>query len=103
MIAYLLSFLWLGEMMLAVPLVVYYAPLGLLSLFSETFRHDIDQHDSAIIMVHFAFWILFIYGLSGAALPKTRLSGLRVIFGIIVLVLLLTMHGCARYYREPNW
>ncbi len=97
--AYLISFLWLGGFIICVPCVVVMASTGLTSLFhpppyAAAARTSLCAIDACI---HAVFWSLFFIGAFGCKkLPEKVITG---IYACIVILLLLTLGGCAMYYR----
>lgn len=97
--AYLISSLWLGGFIVCVPVVIGMAPLGLTSLFYPP-SHAASARSSlgpVEIWLHVIFWSLFFVGTFGSKkLPLRFVTGIYV--GVLVL-LLLTLGGCALHYR----
>ena len=96
--AYLISSLWLRGFVICVPDVIIEAPLGLTSLFQPPANsaHVRVSLGPAELLLHLIFWSLFITGLVGCERLDKRI--LRTIFAAVVVLLVLTMRGCAIYY-----
>src|SRR3982751_6886504 len=96
--AYAISICWLGAMIICVPIVLYMAPLGFTSLLwppvpRAAARVALGPPE---IWLHAIFWSLFAVGLfRGKTLPAFVLASM---YAIVVVLLLLTMAGCAQYY-----
>ena len=97
--AYLISFLWLGGFIVCVPCVIGMAPLGLTSLFLPPPDPAAARSSPGPVEIwlHVVFWSLFFVGAFGCRkLPEKVITGIYV---CIVIMLLLTLSGCAMYYH----
>jgi len=98
---YVVSMFWLGSYALAVPAVVWWAPLGIMSLLAHASpaNHPIQIGPTGVGL-HVFFWVVF----CGGVLGRTKLSKslLCCLYFIVVLVLLLTVEGCSRNYPLPH-
>jgi hypothetical protein len=99
-VAYFLSYLWLGDAIWAVPAVLGLAPAGLLAVFDESYRTHREPGSS--VFFHLIFWSLLLFGVINAKNARMPLAVLRSVFTTLVLMLALTMYGCARYYHAPS-
>ncbi len=101
LLAYLISSFWLGELILFVPAVIQMAPLGLTSLFytpspPNYLRNTLGPVE---IWLHIIFWTLFFVGCFGSKkLPLKLVAG---IYGVVIVMLTLTLRGCALHYAAP--
>jgi hypothetical protein len=100
--AYLISILWLRGFAICVPYVIMEAPLGLTALFyrpatSAQVRVTLGP---AELLLHLIFWSLFITGLTGCTHLERKV--LRAVYTVIVILLILTMYGCARYFNAAG-
>jgi len=97
--SYLLSILWLSAFAICVPYVIASAPLGFTSLFWP----PADPANARVtlgpgeLLLHGIFWTLFVVGLVGCKRLDRRI--LRGIFTAVVILLVLTMYGCSKYYN----
>ncbi len=96
LLAYLVSFLWLGGFIVCVPYVILAAPSGLVALFTHPPLASRGNGGPAEIWIHAVFWPLFLFGAFGCRKLPTAVA--TAIYAIIVIVLLLTLRGCAEYY-----
>ena len=98
-LAYLASFSWLTGMALCVPYVIMNAPLGITALFHPPINNAAAKVNlgPAEWGVHLVFWTLFLAGLIGCRSLNPWV--VRGIFVIVLLILALTMYGCAKYYH----
>ena len=94
--AYLLSFLWLGGLVMCVQAVILAAPMGLTALFSHRVPAGYTL-GPAEISIHAVFWPLFLVGAFGC--KKLPTSVAIAIYVLVVVVLLLTLGGCAEYFN----
>ena len=97
--SYGLSFLWITGFVICVPYVLMMAPLGLTSLFNPPLNsaHARTSLGPTELMIHLIFWSLFFTGL--ITCKRLNINLLRIIFSAIIVILILTMYGCARYYH----
>jgi hypothetical protein len=100
--AYLISSLWLRGFVICVPYVIMEAPLGLTSLFQRpaTLAQVRVSLGPTELLLHLLFWSLFITGLVGCERLDRRI--LRTIFAAVVVLIVLTMRGCAIYYSAAG-
>lgn len=104
-VGYLFAIPALGPGALFVPIVIYNAPLGVISYFDEV-SMKVGQHQTAIRVIHLVFWSLFATGFLGRFLFP--LWALRAIWCSLVLLLVMSVSGCAREFgaglrNEGNW
>ena len=98
-LSYLVSITWLTGAIVCVPYVIWMAPLGFTSLFSP----PVNNANARVVLgtseyiVHLVFWTLFLTALIGCKRMGYWL--LRAIFLAVVVILVLTMRGCAEYYH----
>jgi len=97
--AYLASFLWLGGIIVEVPIVIRMAPLGLTALFTHAVPAKSDLGPPEI-SIHAIFWLLFFIGAFGC--KKLPTSVVSTIYVLIFISLLLTLGGCAEYYNARH-
>lgn len=97
LISYLFSAVWLSGVIVCVPYVIWMAPLGFTALFDPPSDGStrVSLHEAEYV-VHLVFWALFFTGLFGC--KKLSLRMLRYIFAGVLLMLVLTMYGCATHY-----
>ena len=99
--AYLLSALWLGGFIVCVPMVIPMAPMGLIALFqgpkSDAAMGSPGGVTHALISLHVLFWSIFFVGSFGC--KKLPMRVIVALYGAVVVLLLLTLGGCARYYH----
>lgn len=102
LIAYLASALWLRGVIVCVPYVILQAPLGLISLFHPPANPAAARVELGAvgIWVHIIFWLLFFIGAGFCKKLPTPVT--TAIYVTIVVVLLLTLGGCSRYYEFPE-
>ena len=80
-----------------VPQVIYTAPLGLIALFQGSQSDAWASGFPVLISLHVVFWSIFFVGAFGCnKLPKRITVAL---YGVVVVLLLLTLGGCARYFQ----
>jgi len=91
--AYLLMIPFLGIVLLNVPLVVANAPLGIMTLLGDTGSSGYFGTFSNLVL-HLLFWGLWLAGVFGRTLLDAR--GLRILWWISVILLTLTVSGCAK-------
>ena len=95
-VAYLIAIPLFQPAALFVPYLVWEAPLGVISYFTDFVKFDTDPrgHQTLIkLSFHVVFWSLLMIGLMGRkSLP---LGWLRLIWCILVLTLFMSVSGCS--------
>ena len=104
-VAYLFAIPCLGAGALFVPVVVAKAPLGVISYFDEVTLDD-HQHQTELVVLHLVFWTLLVVGLMGRR--RLPLWGLRAVWALLVILLFMSVSGCAREFgaglrSSGNW
>jgi len=90
--AYLVMIPFLGPAALYVPSVVLHAPMGIMSFVDGPESWGYFGTASNLVL-HLLFWGLWLAGVFGRKLLDTR--GLRILWWISVILLTLTVSGCA--------
>lgn len=83
-----------------VPYVIYGAPLGLIALFQGSEGGGLNGGFPWLISLHVVFWSIFFIGAFGCKKLPARIT--VVLYGVVVVLLLLTLGGCARHYQWDN-
>jgi hypothetical protein len=105
--AYLIAIPGLGPGAYFVPIVVYLAPLGVISYFDEvSLDMETSVHRAVLIGLHLVFWFFIVLGL----MKRERFS-VRVLTTIwlgLVVLLFMSVTGCTMKFggglRSPgNW
>lgn len=96
-VAYLLAIPGLGPAALFVPIVVWLAPLGIMSYFCDVKFSEAESYRSVFLAFHIVFWGLFTFGLYGRRRLSTRV--LTVIWLTLATLLLMSITGC---YSKPG-
>lgn len=98
-VSYPISVLWLTGAVVCVPYVIWMAPLGLTALFAppENPANARVWLGPVEYAAHLVFWSLLLTGILGCKVIDRKI--LRLIFLILVIMIVLTMVGCARYYH----
>lgn len=104
-VAYLFAIPCLGAGAWFVPVVIAKAPLGVISFFDKVTLDD-HQHQSEVVVLHLVFWTLFAVGLMGRR--RLPLWGLRMVWVVLVILLVMSVSGCAREFgaglrSSGNW
>lgn len=104
---YLIAIPGLGPGAYFVPVVVYLAPLGVISYFDDvSLDFERSGHQTALLGIHAVFWFFFVLGLT-----KRERFSLRVLTTIwvgLVVLLFMSVTGCTMKFgeglRSPgNW
>ena len=104
---YLIAIPGLGPGAYFVPVVVYLAPLGVISYFDDvSLDFERSGHQTALLGIHAVFWFFFVLGL----IKRERFS-VRVLTTIwvgLVVLLFMSVTGCTMKFgeglRSPgNW
>ena len=96
-VAYLLAIPGLGAAAWFVPIVVWYAPLGIVSYFSDVTFSQAESYHSVFLVFHMVFWGLTMVGIVGCQRLSTKI--LTTIWLILVTLLLMSITGC---YSKPG-
>jgi hypothetical protein len=105
-LAYLFAIPGLGPGALFVPVVIWLAPLGIISHFQKVSLDVRPEQAPLVLAIHFGFWALLLIGLLGRF--RIPLVVLRTIWFILVIALFMTVRGCTGTFgeglRSPgNW
>ncbi len=91
-VAYLLAIPGLGPAALFVPIVIWLAPLGVMSYFSDVKFSEAESYQLVFLAFHIVFWGLFTFALCGRRRLSTRV--LTMIWLTLVTLLLMSITGC---------
>jgi len=104
-LAYIVSLCWLGWMGSFVHIVVFYAPMGLISLFRPDFTVNesgyMTNDVSLILAIHGVFWLSLLCGLLCRKLLNQRI--LSFIFLVMISILISTLVGCSQHWHAPKF
>jgi hypothetical protein len=92
-VTYPFSFATLGAGAFFVPIVIFNAPLGILGYFEPITVNPTPQQQTAIVVIHAVFWLLFITGISLRRV--LALPWLWSIWLVLVAALFMSISGCA--------
>lgn len=99
--AYLISLLWLNWAGIVVHAVIWMAPYGIVSFFIPGFNRDLHalrSGDTPVLWVlHSIFWIPLIAGI--VLRRSLHLKALWGLYIYLLLLLSLTLAGCAKHFQ----